>query len=152
MKPFWTTLFKKNGQPPARPQSVEIVIGPDSRVVGDISTSGVARIDGSVTGSITSGWLIVGSTGDVKGDVASRGTVVAGRIEGKIKSSEAVEIKSKAIVEGDVYTSKLSISEGALFDGHSYMKKDASMAGADVLSLNDCGRRALETAADSEEI
>ena len=106
-----------------RQQSLEIIIGPESSVTGNLSTPGIARIDGNVEGNIAEYWLIVGETGCMKGDAVSRGTMVAGKLEGSIRASESVEIGSKGIVAGDIYTTKLSISEGACFDGHSYMRR-----------------------------
>ena len=106
-----------------RQQSLETIIGPESSVTGSLSSPGIARIDGNVEGSVTADWLIVGETGCMRGDVVSRRTMVAGRLEGSIRSKEIVEIGPKGIVEGDVYTTKLRISEGACFDGHSHMPR-----------------------------
>ena len=63
--------------------------------------------------------------------------MVVGRLEGSIRSNESVEIGSKGIVEGDIYTAKLSISEGALFEGHCSMRRvrTVELDGREVLSL-----------------
>ena len=106
-----------------RRESLELIIGPASSVTGSLSTPGVARIDGKVEGTITADWLIVAETGYVRGGALTRVTMVAGRAEGRIRSNERVEIGSHGIVEGDIYTTRLRISEGACFDGHSYMRQ-----------------------------
>ena len=116
-------------------QSLEVIIGPDSGIKGDVTTKGVVKLDGIIDGCVSADWLIVGETGRVTGDVASRGTVIYGRIEGNIKSNELIEIRSKAVVEGDIYTTKLVISEGAIFDGRSYMQRSTDARGSDVVSL-----------------
>ncbi len=123
-------MFKKKDT-----SSLEVVIGSESSLQGDLTTKGVARIDGDINGSINADWLIIGETGLIRGDVASRGVVVDGKIEGNIRSSEVVEIKSNGIVEGDIYTAKLVISEGALFDGHSFMQKFTNPDNKDILPL-----------------
>jgi cytoskeletal protein CcmA (bactofilin family) len=133
-----------------RRQSLEIIIGPESSVTGSLSTPGVARIDGNVEGNITADWLIVGETGCVRGDAVSRGTTVAGRMEGNIRSNESVEIGSKGIVEGDIYTTKLSISEGACFDGRSYMRRIVELDSKEVLSFQKGGKQSLGTTAGSD--
>ena len=115
-------------------QSLEVVIGPDSGIKGDVTTKGVVKLDGVIDGCVSADWLIVGETGKITGDVASRGTVIYGRIEGNIKSNEIIEIRSKAVVEGDIYTSKLVVSEGALFDGRSHMQRP-NTGSNDVVSL-----------------
>ena len=132
-----------------RQQSLEIVIGPESSVTGSLSTPGLARIDGNVEGNIAADWLIVGETGSVKGDAISRGTMVAGRLEGNIRANESVEIGSKGIVEGDIYTTKLSITEGACFDGHSYMRRIVELDSREVLSFQKGGKSSLGTTAGS---
>jgi cytoskeletal protein CcmA (bactofilin family) len=116
-------------------QSLEVVIGPDSGIRGDVTTKGVVKLDGVIDGCVSADWLIVGETGKIKGDVSSRGTVVYGRIEGNIKSNEIIEIRSKAVVEGDIYTTKLIVSEGALFDGRSHMQRLHNTSSNDVVSL-----------------
>ncbi len=98
-------------------------LGPESTIKGDVSTKGAARIDGWVEGNIDVDWLIVGETGAIKGDIVTRGMIVGGRIEGNIKAEEVVEIKSNGEIIGDIHTFQLVISEGATFDGHSYMRQ-----------------------------
>ena len=137
-------MFKK------REQSLEVIIGLESHVAGNLTTPGVARIDGSVEGSIRADWLIIGDSGFVKGDVVSRGTMVAGRIEGNIRSEEIVEIKAKGIVEGDIFTAKLSISEGACFDGRSFMRRMPEVEGREVLSLEKGGKKSLGAVSTSD--
>ena len=132
-----------------RQQSLEIIIGPQSSVMGSLSTPGIARIDGNVEGNVTADWLIVGEAGCMRGDAVSRGTMVAGRLEGSIRANESVEIGSKAIVEGDIYTAKLSISEGACFDGYSHMRRMEELDSGEVLSFQKGGKPSLGTTAES---
>jgi cytoskeletal protein CcmA (bactofilin family) len=115
--------------------SLEVIIGFESSIKGDLVTKGVVRLDGSINGSVKADWLIVGETGIVNGDVVSRGVVIDGKIEGNITSDEIVEIKSKGAVEGDISTTKLIISEGAFFDGRSCMKETTQAGYGDVLHL-----------------
>jgi cytoskeletal protein CcmA (bactofilin family) len=104
-------------------QALEVIIGPESGIKGDLTTKGIVKMDGVLDGNVDADWLIVGETGLVKGDVTSRVVVVYGRIEGTIRSREMADLKSRAIVEGDIYTMKLVVSEGAFFDGRSYMQR-----------------------------
>jgi len=137
-------IFKK------KEHSLEVIIGLESMVTGNLSTSGVARIDGCVEGSIKADWLIIGDAGTVKGDVMTRGTMVAGKIEGNIRSDEIVEITPHGTVDGDIYTMKLSIAEGACFDGRSFMRRKPEMEGREVLSLEKGTKKGLVTAPASE--
>jgi cytoskeletal protein CcmA (bactofilin family) len=103
--------------------SLETLIGQDSLFKGDLTSKKVVRIDGVVEGNVQADSLIVGKTGSVKGDISVREVEVDGSVEGNIKAGEAVEIRPEGTVEGDIHTIKLIISEGALFAGHSYMRR-----------------------------
>jgi cytoskeletal protein CcmA (bactofilin family) len=138
-------IFKKKEQP------LEIIIGGQSSISGSVVTNGVARIDGCVEGSIRADWLIVGHGGIVKGDVETRGTMVAGTVEGNIRSNEMVEIKSKGTVEGDIYTTKLSIAEGACFDGSSFMRRKPEFENREVLSFEKGGKKSLGAVMGSDD-
>ena len=129
----YALMFWKKDQ-----QALEVVIGPESGIKGDLTTKGVVKLDGAIDGCVSADWVIVGETGKITGDVASRGTVIYGTVEGNIKSSELIEIKSKAVVEGDIYTTKLVVSEGAFFDGRSYMQR---RSGSDVVSLEQKAKK-----------
>ncbi|MGA3174603.1 MAG: polymer-forming cytoskeletal protein [Syntrophorhabdales bacterium] len=128
-----------------RQQSLEVILGPECRVVGTLSSPGVVRIDGNVEGNITADWLIIGETGYVKGDTLSRGIIVSGRLEGNIRSNETVEIGSKGIVNGDIYTTKLSIYQGACFDGHSYMRRMVELDSRQVVPFQERTKQGLVT-------
>lgn len=122
---------------------LDVIIGPDSGIKGDLTTKGIVKMDGLVDGCIDADWLIVGETGMVKGDVTSRGVVIYGKIIGNITSTEITEIRPKASVEGDICTDKLVISEGAFFDGRSRMRCFPREGGGDILSLEEKVKKSL---------
>jgi cytoskeletal protein CcmA (bactofilin family) len=107
--------------------TVTTVIGAESRVHGELNSKGTIRIDGVLEGSIQADWVIVGESGAIQGEVAARGTTVAGQVEGTIRAGELVEVTPKGRVHGEITTSKLSIAEGGVFEGRSHMvtAKDA---------------------------
>jgi len=102
---------------------LETVIGADSTIKWELVIKGTVRIDGFVEGDIQADWVVVGESGRIKGNVQARTMVVGGRVEGNLEASEIVEMKDKAQVFGEICTAKLAMSEGALFDGQSSMKK-----------------------------
>jgi len=103
--------------------SLETLIGLDSLFKGDLTSKKVLRVDGIIEGNIQADSLIIGKTGTVRGDIFVRGVEVNGKVEGAIKAEELVEIRPEGAVRGDIYTVKLIIAEGALFAGHSYMRR-----------------------------
>ncbi len=107
-------------------EKLESVIGANSRFKGEVDTKGTLRVDGTVEGDVHADWLVVGEKGFIKGDISARGIVVGGRIEGNIKAKEIVEIKNKGQISGEIFTVKLSVAEGAIFDGRSSMQREES--------------------------
>ena len=114
---------------------LETVIGADSTIKGELAIKGTLRIDGVVEGDIQADWVIVGETGRVRGNVQARTLVVGGKVEGNLEASEIIEMKDKAQVFGEICTGKLAMSEGALFDGQSSMKKKKETSEGQVKSL-----------------
>lgn len=106
-------------------KQMETIIGMESTVRGELAITGTVRIDGTIEGDIDADFVVVGESGRILGNIRSRGTVVGGRVEGNIDSSETVELKGSARVFGEIRTAKLVMSEGALFDGLSCMKQKA---------------------------
>lgn len=105
-------------------EKLESVIGANSRFKGEIDTKGTLRVDGMVEGNVNADWLVVGEKGFIKGDISARGIVVGGKIEGNIRAKEIVEIRNKGQISGEVFSAKLSVAEGAIFDGRSSMHKE----------------------------
>jgi cytoskeletal protein CcmA (bactofilin family) len=111
-------MFHKNTE------KLESLIGANSSFKGDIDTKGTLRIDGSIEGNVNADWVILGEKSSIKGDVSARGIIVGGKIEGNLRAKEIVEIKPKGQVYGDIYTSKLTVIEGGIFEGKSSMLKE----------------------------
>lgn len=107
-------------------EKLESFIGTNSNFKGDINTKGTLRIDGTMDGNANADWVILGEKAFLKGDITAKGIIVGGKAEGNLKAKEIVEIKSKGQVSGDIYTVKLSIVEGAIFNGKASMEKEES--------------------------
>jgi cytoskeletal protein CcmA (bactofilin family) len=94
------------------------MIGPGTKIVGNIETNGDIRIDGNIEGNINSkGKVVVGNNGFVKGEVVCSNAEISGTIHGKMAITELLSLKASSKVNGDVKSGKLSIEPGALFTG-----------------------------------
>lgn len=113
-------MFTKNTE------KLESFVGANSAFKGNIETKGTLRIDGKLEGNVQADWVILGEKSSVKGDITARGIIVGGSVDGNLRAKEIIEIKSKGRVTGDTVTTKLTISEGGVFDGRSTMAKDES--------------------------
>lgn len=123
-------MFNKNSE------KLESFVGTNTHFKGDITTKGTLRIDGSLVGNIETDWLILGEKAHLKGDIKAKGIIVGGCIEGNIKADEIIEIRAKGQIIGEIITSKLSMAEGAIFDGHSSMhRKELSKQQSEILHI-----------------
>ena len=94
------------------------LIGAGTIIVGDVTTNGDIRIDGSLTGSITvKGKLVVGLSGYVEGEAMCQNADISGSIKGKIAVSELLSLKASAKITGDIITNKIAVEPGATFSG-----------------------------------
>lgn len=80
------------------------------------------RINGKFEGTLdTKGKLMVGQKADIKANIIGESISVAGVINGNIKAAKILKLESSAKLYGDVETPQLSISEGAILNGHINM-------------------------------
>jgi len=97
---------------------------------GTVVTQNDFRLDGTVEGDIKCGGrLVIGPKGFVKGNIDSIKLEVLGKIEGNVKASEILTLKTSSSVTGDIYTSVLEIEPQASFDGKCHMNQKKSKVG-----------------------
>jgi len=110
-------------------RKLETIIGAGTRIAGKLCVDGTVRIDGLHEGDIEADWVVVGETGKIRGNTRTRGMVVGGEVEGNVDAAEILELKEKARVTGEIRAPRLTVSEGAVFDGRSRMADEAESAG-----------------------
>jgi cytoskeletal protein CcmA (bactofilin family) len=100
-------------------------------ITGDIKSNGDIRIDGSLTGNLTTkGKVVIGPTGKITGEVICKNSEVSGLIEGKIVVSQLLNLKASSKISGDIVTAKLAIEPGARFTGTCNMSDTEDNGGA----------------------
>jgi len=106
---------------------LEVVVGNDTVIKGEIVSKGAVRIDGRFEGSLAAESIIIGQGAIILGDITSKSLIAAGRVTGNVHSSESVEIQPKGEVYGDICTSRLTVADGGIFEGRSYMQKSREL-------------------------
>jgi len=96
---------------------LEMVLGDNSKITGDVESSGTVLVEGTIMGNILGEKVILGEKAFVQGDISANVISVAGKIEGHLRGKESVEIKGTARVSGDITTKNLSMMDGAIFNG-----------------------------------
>lgn len=76
------------------------------------------RINGKFEGSLnTKGKLTIGQAAEVKADIIGERITVAGSVKGNVKATEVVKLLSTAQIAGNIEAPRVSIDEGAIFNG-----------------------------------
>lgn len=89
-----------------------------TKIIGDIISESNLRIDGEVQGNVsTSSKVVIGESGLIHGNLTCLEADIEGRIEGKLNIENLLVLREQARVFGDIYTAKLHMEEGALFEG-----------------------------------
>lgn len=95
------------------------IVGVGTEINGDLSTKGDIRIDGKIIGDVKSkAKVVIGSTGEVIGNIVSESAEVSGWVTGDINTSEILFLKSTANVKGDLSSNKLVVENGANLIGY----------------------------------
>ncbi len=102
---------------------LRLIIGESSKISGDVEALGTIIVDGSIIGHVTGGKVILGEKACVRGNISASHIVIGGMAEGQLTGKERVELRATGRVHGDIFTPRLSVTEGAVFNGSSYMDK-----------------------------
>jgi cytoskeletal protein CcmA (bactofilin family) len=102
-----------------------------SRISGQLSFQGPARIDGTVEGEIScQGTLTIGDSAEVKAKITGQVVVIHGKVEGNVTAKERIELVAPARLIGNMSAPRLVITEGVVFDGDCSMGVAKPKAGA----------------------
>ena len=113
-----------NKEKTQKPKVMEInVVAKNTAIIGDITSEGDFRIDGTLEGNIkTKGRVIIGISGSVKGKIDAVNSDIEGKFSGELQVQETLTIKATAIISGDVVIGKLSVEPGATFNASCSMR------------------------------
>ena len=112
-------FFKKSNRVQ---NSIDTLIGADTRVEGDIHFSGGLRVDGQIKGNVTEPvdqacTLILSEHGSIEGSVTASKIVINGKVIGNVKAAQFIELQAKASIKGDVIYKSLEMHTGAVIEG-----------------------------------
>jgi len=106
------------------------IIGAGVIISGNIESAGDVRIDGVLKGNLSSkAKILLGPEAVVEGDIKANEADILGRVLGKVMVNDLLYLHGKAVIEGNIHTSKLQIDSTASFNGACNM-------GANVVEFN----------------
>lgn len=122
---------------PGRQSSRDVnisIVATGMKVVGELATEGVLKVEGIVVGSIRADReVLVARGGVIEGDIYTRQAIVGGKVVGSIYADDRVEVQENSIVQGDIATTKLIVSEGGEVNGRVEMGEPKALErGANV--------------------
>ena len=89
-----------------------------TEIRGSLVSQSDIRIDGVFEGDlITSGKLVVGENGSIRGNVMCANADIWGKIEGIFTVGDTVTFKESSVFEGELKTIRICIELGAMFSG-----------------------------------
>jgi len=113
-------MFGKDGD------KLKSFLGSQSQLKGELSSTGILRLEGIVVGTIKADQVLLTETAVIKGDIIARKIVVDGRVEGNLRAEDLVEIRPKGKVRGRIFTSRFLVMSGGEFNGQITMQAEGS--------------------------
>ena len=90
---------------------------------GDLVSDSNIIIEGDVIGNVScSGKVLVGASGKIKGNLVCVNAEIEGTLHGELTIENLLVMRSTARIKGDIQATKLTIEEGAYFEGSCVMK------------------------------
>jgi cytoskeletal protein CcmA (bactofilin family) len=99
-------------------------------VKGKVTGSGNLIVMGKLEGEIDlAGELVVAAPAVLNGEIRAVTLAVGGNVTGTLTAREKIHLEKSAEVNGRMITPRLSVADGATFNGETEMKKSADSAG-----------------------
>ena len=107
------------------PGVVETVLGDGAVFEGDVSCEGSMKVEGILKGNVkTTNTLVVGPNGSVSGDISAGEVIVFGEVNGKVDAG-TLEIKSTGKITGEILIETLITDAGGAMMAKCEMKTAA---------------------------
>jgi len=97
--------------------SAKVIMGYGVTLKGEITNADEVQIEGKADVTLNTSNLIVGSQGDLKGNIESGNADIWGKIDGDIKISGTLTVQEKGTVTGTIEYQSLQIKLGGKVTG-----------------------------------
>jgi cytoskeletal protein CcmA (bactofilin family) len=105
-----------------KPVKIDNLIGPKTRINGDVEFAGGFHLDGQINGNVVcdgggEAILSVSEQGCIEGSVIAPNVLLNGTVKGNIEARDRLELGSKARVLGNVRYAVIETAVGAQIHG-----------------------------------
>lgn len=98
-----------------------------TEINGDIVSDSNIIIEGEINGNVScAGKVHIGTSGKINGNLVCLNAEFEGAQDGELTIQNLLILRSTARIKGNIETLKLSIEEGAFFEGACVMKSPVS--------------------------
>ncbi|WP_378186022.1 polymer-forming cytoskeletal protein [Aquimarina sp. W85] len=98
-------------------------ISEGTKIVGDVISEGGFRVEGTIEGTFkTTGKVVVGKSGLIKGTLECSDADFEGSFSGTLLVSGTLSLKPDSVIDGEVTVGKLAVEPGATFNASCVMK------------------------------
>jgi cytoskeletal protein CcmA (bactofilin family) len=113
-------MFKRKQR--NKPVKIDNLIGPKTRINGDVEFVGGFHLDGYINGNVigesgSGAILSVSEEGCIEGSVIAPNVLLNGTVKGNIEAGDRVELGAKARVLGNVHYAVIETAVGAQING-----------------------------------
>ena len=128
------------------------VLGPGCKATGQMFMDGDATIMGQFDGTIRVGGVVdLTGSSQVSGTILAGSVRLAGRVDADVAAESGVELLPGSALIGRVYTSNLSVADGASFEGEVVVGANAMKAAAELIRQVESGQPGAGASRDPDE-
>jgi len=110
----------------ARSSGDTAFFGAKLSIKGKVTGSGNLIVMGKLEGEVDlAGELVVAPTAVLNGEIRAVNLAVSGNVTGTLTAREKIHLEKSAVVSGRMATPRISMMDGATFNGEIEMKKPA---------------------------
>lgn len=106
------------------PSLVNSIIGPGTYFKGNITVTGLLRVDGDFSGGVkTDGQVIIGRGGRADCTIDAGTVVIGGVFRGTIYARSKVVALESALIIGNIYSPRVIAEAGVIIDGALHVRE-----------------------------
>ena len=114
-----TLSEEKNSNDVFRPAkgSAKVVIGQGVSITGEIKKADEVQIDGEADVTMKTDNIVIGNTGNCKGNIETHNADIWGSFDGDLKASGTLTIQEEGVATGTIEYQKMQIKLGGKLSG-----------------------------------
>jgi cytoskeletal protein CcmA (bactofilin family) len=117
-------IFKKEAAPPAASNITSLV-----REGNEYFSDELICLNEKLTGSLfCTEKVVIEHNANLTGNIAAKVCIISGTVNGTIATTDHLEIKSTAVIEGDIRSAIINVESGAIINGSMAITADNDIA------------------------